>query len=970
MNELERVVGSYPLTPEMNDFIDAVVAGLDVKGEAFAGTGKSSTLRAVEKYHVDKKGLYICFNKTLEQDARKLFKGNKVDIYTAHSFALNSFPKHERNNIINRLKVNISLKDVLGFGCLKEDDVFFGKLNLSKRWKLFVDIVECYFTTASKEVSIIHFTDRYNDYVNKLISKGALKSSELDELKGYTIKACSNIANAMLDMNGNCPTTHDAYLKAWQLSEPTIDYDYIMFDEAQDASPVLLAVILKQTCQRIFVGDRFQSIYQFRGSVNAMDIIPFERFPLSQSFRYGQEIADLANKILHHYDDTINIKGSGAESSVVNAKNYEGNEPFLFLAHSNQSLLEALVECHQAGIPAKFYNGKSEFTYRNLSSLFSLHTTGKGKLPSHTSFSSLHELLNSNKQAETKYLATLIQEDEEHAEKLLSALEWSQSVTERDAQVHLATAHGSKGLEFPTVILSDDFTAATSAFGKGKPLSDNELYLLYVAITRAKKTLVIADELYEALQNPLAFTLNKTKPAECLLDNLVTTERVLEKQPGAETAEDDTASLVSSTEPESIDGITNSNHKTQPTTQELLSHFEQSKGTPDQSPKKPSLNAVGDSIKIQVGECKDTGEPLYWLPTDTNHFFNPNIAIVGTMGTGKTQTTKAILLQLAQQRKLNTDGEDFGILIFDYKDDYVDDKFIEATGATVLESNNLPINPFALFTKDKLAPVHTAKTFISTIGRVFKLGPKQNQMLKNCIDLAYEQKGIFRNKVSTFKNPAPTLRDVFAIYNSQDKVPSDTLMSALSDLYDYEVFETNSRKCKSLFDMLDNNIVVVKLSGTDDKLQSLIVALLLDIFYIQMHQAGKPQAVGSHRALKKLVLVDEADSFMSQNFIGLRKILKEGREFGVGCVLSTQGLDHFKTSENTYGDFMNSWICHRLNAAKKSDVESILNIDDKSELATYLGQLGQLEKHHALFINGKKEIKHQESSAFWKLVKK
>ena len=56
---------------------------------------------------------------------------------------------------------------------------------------------------------------------------------------------------------------------------------------------------------------------------------------------------------------------------------------------------------------------------------------------------------------------------------------------------------------------------------------------IYVAITRAKKTLIVPDELYAALEEDLAFTLNKHKPAKCLLDNLlpekVETDRAAKK---------------------------------------------------------------------------------------------------------------------------------------------------------------------------------------------------------------------------------------------------------------------------------------------------------------------------------------------------------------------------------------------------------------------------------------------------------
>ncbi len=63
-------------------------------------------------------------------------------------------------------------------------------------------------------------------------------------------------------------------------------------------------------------------------------------------------------------------------------------------------------------------------------------------------------------------------------------------------------------------------------------MSEHELYLIYVAITRAKKTRGISDELYAALKTNLAFTLNKAAVPECLLDNIqIPTVNVQSEQP-------------------------------------------------------------------------------------------------------------------------------------------------------------------------------------------------------------------------------------------------------------------------------------------------------------------------------------------------------------------------------------------------------------------------------------------------------
>jgi hypothetical protein len=59
-----------------------------------------------------------------------------------------------------------------------------------------------------------------------------------------------------LEEYGTLPFRHDHYLKLWHLSGPKINADYILFDEAQDANPVLVDIVRQQThAQLVWVGD-------------------------------------------------------------------------------------------------------------------------------------------------------------------------------------------------------------------------------------------------------------------------------------------------------------------------------------------------------------------------------------------------------------------------------------------------------------------------------------------------------------------------------------------------------------------------------------------------------------------------------------------------------------------------------------------------------------------------------------------
>jgi DNA phosphorothioation-dependent restriction protein DptH len=219
---------------------------------------------------------------------------------------------------------------------------------------------------------------------------------------------------------------------------------------------------------------------------------------------------------------------------------------------------------------------------------------------------------------------------------------------------------------------------------------------------------------------------------------------------------------------------------------------------------------------------------------------------------------------------------------------------------------------------------------------------------------------------ATWNLPAPTLATVWDLFLQQDKVEEDSLYAALDSLVSYQIFEPNALLVKSLYDMLDD-VTVIELAGYSPQIQNLVVALTLDLFYSQMQKRGKPKVKGDFRQITKMVLVDEADNFMKEDFRSLRKILKEGREYGVGVILSTQDITHFKTGENNYASYILTWVVHRVAEIKNGDIKAIFNKDDKSEQEGLMETIRRLEKHYSLYIDGDKHVRKMRDKAFWEL---
>ncbi|MBB1381889.1 DNA phosphorothioation-dependent restriction protein DptH, partial [Shewanella sp. SR41-2] len=171
-----------------------------------------------------------------------------------------------------------------------------------------------------------------------------------------------------------------------------------------------------------------------------------------------------------------------------------------------------------------------------------------------------------------------------------------------------------------------------------------------------------------------------------------------------------------------------------------------------------------DSLKVLVGHELPGNKPVFWEPTNTNRFLNAHIGIIGVSGTGKTQCTKSLLTQIYRNQKNNVEGKPIGILIFDYKQDYVDENFKRVTDSKTYNLHRLPFNPLSLFGDTPMLPVLTARGFSETMGKAFGLGTKQQLKLRKLINEAYDLAGIKKSDPSTWVKPAPTIADVWALF--------------------------------------------------------------------------------------------------------------------------------------------------------------------------------------------------------------
>ncbi|ENT9381094.1 ATP-binding domain-containing protein, partial [Escherichia coli] len=80
--------------------------------------------------------------------------------------------------------------------------------------------------------------------------------------------------------------------------------------------------------------------------------------------------------------------------------------------------------------------------------------------------------------------------------KKLELLRQYTVTNEQDADITVSTAHRSKGLEWPVVMLDEDFQDITDPLMTEAERHD-ETCLLYVAVTRALRTLVLNELMHQ-----------------------------------------------------------------------------------------------------------------------------------------------------------------------------------------------------------------------------------------------------------------------------------------------------------------------------------------------------------------------------------------------------------------------------------------------------------------------------------------
>jgi len=462
-------------TDEQLHALDQFKTGGSLKINAYAGTGKTATLEFLAG-STGKRGQYFAFNRSIVQEAKEKFPST-VDCTTTHSMAYKATPSSYGRGEKMTGKISAhKLAEALELLRWQVDKNHV--LQPRSQSFLILQTLQRFMQSAEREPLARH--------VPKHGSLVAASAGTLDAVTDFAVGGARYVWTRMTDPNDVMPLGYDGFLKLWALGNPRIPADFILLDEAQDTNPVVLDVLRRQPAQMIYVGDRYQQIYEWRGAVNAMEMLDTDKSAnLTMSFRFGRRIAEAASRILARLGEKHVITGNPEIDSRIEPV----KKPDVILGRTRASTITAIIDSLNEGKRPFLVGGTGELIAM-LNGVADLKNGIQSTVPEFFGFNTWTEVIDFSRSDEGGHLTTFVNMVESRGEKrLMWAL--NRVVSEERCDIVISTAHKAKGREWKRVRLMDDFMGMEPKAGQSPPVRERisldpaETRLFYVALTRA-----------------------------------------------------------------------------------------------------------------------------------------------------------------------------------------------------------------------------------------------------------------------------------------------------------------------------------------------------------------------------------------------------------------------------------------------------------------------------------------------------
>jgi hypothetical protein len=402
-----------------------------------AGSGKTTMLLKLSQIHSGKRMLYLAFNKSLVLEIKDKIQKQKIKNMCAMTFdallwqlfikVTGSEPR------LNDLKPQNIAQYVPWF----QNKPFKLKKAYCKHFSAYCLDIE--------SSTVEQWSQRVLRRSDKLLEKLWLAAQEFRLVSFETIRKM-------------------AFLGKWFKDYIDKHYDMVLCDETQDFDMIMLRMLLDDTTvPRVFVGDPKQSIYDFRGCINAFKYMPADATVVEfySTFRVGEPAC---SEIRRRIPDLWMISKAGRATEIVDTV-----ESGVWLFRAWKTLFQM----------ARVTTGIWIYGFeQKLKQVWSLHEKLNSGWCDDSDLEEMDDLPKFLKSISKEELGSLIGDIEQNL------------VGFADAKWKIYTVHSYKGMENDFIRMASDIV-----------LEETNLY--YVAITRGL-AMIASDPLINSATSSLA----------------------------------------------------------------------------------------------------------------------------------------------------------------------------------------------------------------------------------------------------------------------------------------------------------------------------------------------------------------------------------------------------------------------------------------------------------------------------------
>lgn len=308
-------------------------------------------------------------------------------------------------------------------------------------------------------------------------------------------------------------------------------------------------------------------------------------------------------------------------------------------------------------------------------------------------------------------------------------------------------------------------------------------------------------------------------------------------------------------------------------------------------------SGVAVSLEVPLGEEINVKSPVSWAPGRQPNGF---LLALGSSGSGKTETLKVLGKGIA----------DYGVpvLVLDFHGDV---KF-PGLRSVLLSSgtaSSVGVNPMELDSRSaEETGLYDQRKVIRDMIRnaVPALGHRQNAILRDAIEQAYQDRGFNDADSTTWRNQPPTFGDVEHILSewAEDDARKgqrsaiEGCLAAIQEIFEHPIFQRAEHV--SIEEVLSSNVRLDLSKLTDEVRYIAAETMLRKIFRVLKLMGPIPvQPVDDRQRFRLFVIIDEAKILStgggdpdSPDRI-LNQLFTEARKFGLGMILASQMSDHF-----------------------------------------------------------------------------